>query len=270
VTRQGIVNVGSIATIGQHWLEQWNFSLSDTCDVVSYLHHNALGTGSVPAQGGGATISVSGPTIRPDPSAQFTYHRVFAREPITANITAFVESGWIKDGANGNCPRVYWTYEDITGHQTSNFATNCGYLQDGPSYNFQVRRTNIGTWSMYWVDLLNLIQTGWVGLAILTEFGAGGETPITPGGVLQGMGDSHYRSTQWLDATGSWHCACGYQIYNDLPATYTLTSDPDDAEPNWEVSGNNQRGVCPVSSRNAGKSGPPHTTDGPTIRAFGG
>lgn len=203
---------------------------SSTAAIVPYVLPNVLGTNTNDVQGVYSAIETSDPTLRPDPSGEWVYHRAIARLPAS---NSYVEVGWLKDAGNGSCPRVYWVAHDVNGVDSRDFYTGCGALGMGVSYNYEVLLTSQLTWSLYWNDLGHPIKNVWLGWSTGTEWASGGEAP----NINQGMGDSTHNNVQRRGTNGSWNCACGYQVYNPNLNIWTLNAGANSSS--WRIFGNN-------------------------------
>jgi hypothetical protein len=199
--------------------------------IVPYAIPNVLGAKTANNRAAYASITTSDPTIRNAATLKWVYHRVLVRRIQAGYAGAYVESGWIKDAANGNYPRFYWTTRDINDTPSQGFYDAAGSPGIGGSYNYQVQRTGSKTWGAY-VGATR-VANKWIGWDTMWEWASGGEAPDTN----QGMGDSNHNNVQILGTDGVWYSTCGYDVYNPNFNIWTLWGGANCSS--WRIFGNN-------------------------------
>lgn len=179
-----------------------------------------------------SAIVTGDPTIRSDPTGQWSYMRVAVQRIINGNVY-FAEIGWVKGAqASSNfIPRSYWAYRNINDTTDEGWE---GYPGIGIAYNYMVKRTASETWGLYFNDLNTPDQTIWLGWDTADRIFSGGEVP----NGSQGMGDSDNINVQYLDPTGStWFNACNTVLLNEDPSRYFVDAGGNCSS--WRVYGNN-------------------------------
>ena len=181
-----------------------------------------------------SAIVTGNPTLRTDPndSRQWSYMRVAVQKIINGNVY-YAEIGWLSGSQpeSNFTPRVYWAYRDINGDTNFDWGNYPGI---GLGYNYMVKQTSSGIWSLYFNDQstpVTSIGLGWDGADRLFS---GGEVP----NVYQGMGYSDNNNVQYLDPTGTtWFGACSTYLVNENPSRYFVDAGGNCSS--WSVYGNN-------------------------------
>jgi len=196
----------------------------------------AVRIGSIRNHGVYSVIQTANPTLRNDPTGKWSYMRAGGRRIINGE-TFFIEVGWLKGSqpeSNG-VPRVYWVYRDINCHEP-----NChpvfvwgAYPNMNTNYNYLVKKTGAGSWSVFFNDMNTPIGVAATGWNRLDDASSGGETP----NLNQGMGPSDnigvaYRSTN----DGNWWALCNT---TDLITNAQYHIDSGTKCNSWRVYGGN-------------------------------
>ena len=183
--------------------------------------------------GGYSEIETGDPTIRSDPTGQWSYMRLGAQRIIKGNVY-YIEIGWLKGAQSQSnfIPRSYWASRNINGITDQDWG---GYPGIGIAYNYVVKKTSSNTWSFYFNDLNTPVATVWVGWDNADRIFSGGEIA---GGGNQGMGYSENNNVQFLDPmSSSWLPACNTSLQNDDPAKFFVLAGSNCNS--WIVYGNN-------------------------------